>query len=100
VLITAGGNAAKRSGVYRVRKRELIAGLHGLLERGEFKIASGLGTREALVRELAEMRVRVTQNGHEQFGAWRRGEHDDLVLAVALACWTVRAKREGSITAA
>ena len=24
---------------------------------------------------------------HDSYGAWREKEHDDLVLAVALACW-------------
>jgi hypothetical protein len=28
----------------------------------------------------------------DSYGCWREGAHDDLVLAVALACW--RAKRE------
>jgi len=27
------------------------------------------------------MRVRVTASGHEQYQAWREGEHDDMVLA-------------------
>jgi hypothetical protein len=31
--------------------------------------------------------VRTTAAGHEQFGVWREGQHDDLVFAVALACW-------------
>jgi hypothetical protein len=34
--------------------------------------------------------VKITPSGNEQYGAWREGEHDDLVLAVALACWRVR----------
>ena len=25
--------------------------------------------------------------GNEQYGVWREGKHDDLVFAVALACW-------------
>jgi hypothetical protein len=25
--------------------------------------------------------------GNEQYGAWREGEHDDLMFAVALAYW-------------
>jgi hypothetical protein len=33
------------------------------------------------------MRVKVTLSGREQYGVWREGQHDDLVLAVALACW-------------
>ena len=28
-------------------------------------------------------RVKVTPTGNEQFGAWREGEYDDLVFAVA-----------------
>jgi hypothetical protein len=39
---------------------------------------------------MAEMRVKTTPSGNEQYGAWREGEHDDLVLAVALACWGAR----------
>jgi hypothetical protein len=35
------------------------------------------------------MQVKVSTAGNEQFGAWREGAHDDLVLAVALACWAV-----------
>jgi hypothetical protein len=33
------------------------------------------------------MRVRVRASGREEYGAWRAGEHDDLVVAVAPACW-------------
>ena len=25
--------------------------------------------------------------GHHSYEAWREGDHDDLVLAVAMACW-------------
>ena len=93
VVITRSRVASERNGFCRVPKRELILGLHGLLERGELRIAARLGAGAALVREMAEMRTRVTAKGHEQFGVWRRGEHDDLVLAVALGCWAAGAKR-------
>ncbi|MCX6621219.1 MAG: hypothetical protein NTY38_09080, partial [Acidobacteria bacterium] len=39
------------------------------------------------------MRVRQTEAGREQFGVWRKGKHDDLVLATALACWAVKKVR-------
>ena len=71
-------------------KRDLIVGLQVLLQNGELQIAAGLEHGAALVKEMAEMRVKVTAEGNEQFGAWREGEHDDLVFAVALACWGVR----------
>ena len=39
-------------------------------------------------KELETFKARVTPAGSEQFLAdWRKGQHDDLVLAVALAAW-------------
>jgi hypothetical protein len=29
----------------------------------------------------------TTSGGNNTYGAWRAGGHDNLVLAVALACW-------------
>ncbi len=58
-----------------------------LLQRGELQIAAGLKYGAELAAEMAAMQVKVTSAGREQFGAWREGTHDDLVFAVALACW-------------
>jgi len=58
-----------------------------LLQRGALQIAAGMAFGGGLVEEMDAMRVRQTAEGHEQFGAWREGEHDDLVFAVALAHW-------------
>jgi hypothetical protein len=74
-------------GYYKVPKRDLIVGLQVLLQRRELQIAGGLADGEALLKEMADMQVKVSLAGNEQFGAWREGTHDDLVLAVALACW-------------
>lgn len=90
VLITSGNTEGSGEGYYRVPKRDLIIGLQVMIQRGELQIAGGLSHGAALVREMSEMRVRVTSGGREQYGVWRYGEHDDLVLAVALACWGVR----------
>ena len=43
------------------------------------------------------MRVKVSASGHESFAAWREGTHDDLVLAVALACWRARWPQVGHV---
>lgn len=51
------------------------------------QVAAGMKLGPVLVEEMAAMRVKQTLSGHEQFGAWREGEHDDLVFAVALAYW-------------
>jgi len=31
--------------------------------------------------------VKITAKAHDIYEPWREGIHDDLVLAVALACW-------------
>ena len=89
-MITGGDTERYADGYYRVPKRDLIVGLQVLLQQGGLQIAAGMSEGATLVKEMAEMRVKITGSGNEQFGAWRSGEHDDLVLAVALACWGVR----------
>jgi hypothetical protein len=89
-LITAGYQENQTNGYYHVPKRDLITGLRVLLEQQGLQIAARLEHGRALVTELAEMRVKVSIAGNEQYGAWREGTHDDLVLAVALACWGMR----------
>jgi hypothetical protein len=39
------------------------------------------------VKELENFRVKVTTARTDTFEAWREGQNDDLVLAVALAAW-------------
>ena len=40
-----------------------------------------------LVRELENFRAKITPAGRDTYEAWREGDHDDTVLATALACW-------------
>lgn len=87
VQITGGGRARPSHGMWNVPKRDLIGVLQVLLEKGRLVFAEELPRMRALVEELMAMEVRVTQRGNEQFGAWREGSHDDLAVAVALACW-------------
>jgi hypothetical protein len=88
--ITGSDRASRVGGEWRVPKRDLVVGLQVMLETGELRIAAGLKEGDTFVRELMEMRVKVSVGRHEQFGAWREGTHDDLVLAAALACWRAR----------
>jgi hypothetical protein len=87
VTLTGGESESMADGYYRAPKRDLIVGLQVLLQAGALRIASRLEHGPTLAKEMSEMRVRTTSSGHEQYGAWREGQHDDLVLAVALACW-------------
>jgi hypothetical protein len=89
VTITSGTGETFGTDGYKVPKRDLIVGVQLMLQNGELNIASGLADGEALKRELSSMRVSMTAGGREKFGA-QSGEHDDLVLAVALAVWGLK----------
>jgi hypothetical protein len=90
VNITSGLRQTEEHGYYGVPKRDLILGLQVLLQRGVLRIAAGLEHGPDLVKEMAAMQVKITLAGHEQYGGWREGTHDDLVFAVALACWNAQ----------
>jgi hypothetical protein len=89
VTITSGASEGSGADGYRVPKRDLIMGLLLMIQNRELKIAQGMAEGQALLKEMANMRVSVTSGGREKFGA-RSGEHDDLVLAVALAVWGMK----------
>ena len=57
-------------------------------------ICGHLPESETLVRELTNMRIKVSLSGQDTYAAWREGEHDDLVFAAALACWISTKKKD------
>ena len=88
VTITGGDSVTRTEGGFRVPKRDLVSAPLVLLQNGQLKIAEGLSLRETLVKELLNFRVKINiSTSHDSYEAWREGDHDDLVLSVALACW-------------
>jgi hypothetical protein len=90
VNITSGLKETHEGGYYGVPKRDLILGLQVLLQRKVLRIAAGLQYGADLLKEMTAMQVKITLSGHEQYAVWREGTHDDLVFAVALACWNAQ----------
>jgi hypothetical protein len=86
ILITGGTSETFDGGIIGVPKLSLISRVQALLHQGALKIHRDLAEAPALVRELADFRVQYTAGGTLTFGA-RAGKHDDLVLALAIACW-------------
>jgi hypothetical protein len=88
VTIT-GGQAVTRAedGSWHVPKKELVTCLQVVMQGRRLQIARRLPEAATLVRELQQFQVKITAAAHETFGTWRDGQHDDLVLALALACW-------------
>jgi hypothetical protein len=73
---------------YRVPKRDLVAVVAVLLATRRLAIAKALPEAKTLTAELLNFRVKIDPTtAHDSYAAWREGQHDDLVLAVALACW-------------
>jgi hypothetical protein len=87
VMITSSRGKSRTDGKqWFVPKRELVFCLQGLLRSQRLQIAP-LPERSALAHELMAFQVKVTQSGNETFAARSERDHDDLVLAVALATW-------------
>ncbi len=89
ITITGGENGA---GNGRVPKRDLMAEVEVLLESGRLTIGR-LKEGARLVKELKDIRMRVNGAGRMRMGAEGSGEHDDLVIALALACWRAKGRQ-------
>jgi hypothetical protein len=88
VLISAGhAISLDEDGCTHVPKKELVSVVQMLLQTQRLKIATGLFLAEALSREMAAFRASVKVASGAEDVSWREREHDDLVLAVALAAW-------------
>jgi hypothetical protein len=85
-----GRRAGYGGGHYNVPKRDLIASVQLALEKGELRISGRLREASALVEELVDVRKTFRESGRDRVGAEGAGEHDDLVIALALACWKGR----------
>jgi hypothetical protein len=98
VTTTSGERARGIGEDWHVPKKDLMAGLQILLENGQLTIHRKLREAATLVRELTDIRLSPRAGGHAGMGADGYGEHDDLALAVALACWRGRRLEAGSGT--
>lgn len=89
VTITWGNEAIEYdANKFRVPKRDLATTVKILLDGERLKIRESLPEIRLLEKELATFRVKINaKTAHDSYEAWREGDHDDLVLALALACW-------------
>jgi hypothetical protein len=89
ITITGGDSVTKaEGGGLRVPKRDLASAPLVLMQNGQLKIAEAMPLAETLRKELLNFKVKINiSTAHDSYEAWREGDHDDLVLSVALACW-------------
>ncbi len=84
VVITAAASVSggrKGQNDWRVSRQDLLTGLQVMLETRQLAIGADLKHAPALREELLEMRS-LRSDGS--------GRHDDLTMALALACWRAR----------
>jgi hypothetical protein len=93
-----GGERATRNGrEHSVPKLDLVAALEVPFHSETLKVAEGLPLWPTLREELQNFRRKVDKKtAHTSFEHWRETDHDDLVLAAALACWKATYKRKGT----
>lgn len=90
-IAISGGNAAswnEDKTRASVPKRDLVASLQIAAQGDRLKVANGLEHGPVLAQELQDFKVKIDiRTAHDSYGAWREGEHDDLILSVAIALW-------------
>ena len=97
VTITAGRATTFSDGIWHVPKRDLLRPLVTSLEGDRLRIASRIPDAAALQRELRAFQRTLGGGGHVKFEG--KGEHDDLVIAVALALWWAKRLAVASVAA-
>ena len=100
VSITAGDKERRDNRGWYVPKRNLVSALQVAFSTGRLKIAKGLNLAKILKEELLNFKLKINlSTGHDSYEAWREGDHDDLVLAAALAVWAADRRRKVAVYA-
>lgn len=92
VTITGGGATlgqvkADAWGYWHVPKKELVGCVQVLLGTNRLEVAPRLSHAATLVHELKNFQYKIRDTGYMSLEAWREQDHDDLVLALAMAAW-------------
>ena len=94
VTIHSGDAVSRDGAIHRVPKRDLVSTLQVLFQSGRLQIADGLAEGAILRHELQSFKAKINiATGHDSYEAWREGDHDDLVLSLAMACWYAETQR-------
>jgi hypothetical protein len=88
VSLHGGDTVSHVGGNFRTPKRDLVGVVQVLLQQRRLLFAESLALTSVLTQELLNFKVRIDPaTAHDSYSAWRERDHDDLVLALALALW-------------
>ena len=84
---TRGDRLNGRSGMQNmsVGKAYLVSRLQALFQTTRIQLPADYPEADAMVRELQDYEIRVTEDANDRYGAFKVGTHDDLVTALGLA---------------
>jgi len=83
--LTITGGEGQSAG--SVAKKNLVGAIQIPLQAWRLEVAPALPLAAALGKELEAFRVKVTASRNEVFESWRERDHDDLIIALALALY-------------
>ncbi len=90
VVITGGERVKSSGGSSRVPKRDLVNALLVTMQNEHLKVSPELELWPTLRSEMQSFKRKIDlKTSHDSYEHWRESDHDDLVLAVCLACWGV-----------
>lgn len=88
VTLTRGETAThERWDEWHVPKRDIVLGLQVAAQQDRVWVAPSLPEAATFAKEVQNFQWKVSKSGQDQYGAWREGQHDDLLFAVALIVW-------------
>ncbi len=88
IWITPGESVSRVDYGYKVPKRDIATALQIVYQSRRIGIVKSLELTPVLVNELQNFRVKIKEStGHDQYEAWRSGQHDDIVLAQGILIW-------------
>jgi len=86
ITITGGHEVSKTVDGYNVPKKEIVSAFLVMAQSAQFHVSKKLKLAEDFRKELEAFKVKMNiRTGHEIYEG--EGEHDDLVLSVAIALW-------------
>lgn len=88
IMIHGGDKVAHEESTWRVPKRDLVGVLQVLLQNSRLRVSSKLKLAQVLSNEMLNFKLKFNAaTAHDSYGAWREGDHDDLLLSVSMAAW-------------
>jgi phage FluMu gp28-like protein len=93
-MIRTNLRGARQEGIVITQeiKRDIYAAIEIALEKGELKISNHCLAAQQLKEELLSVEIRRSGSSYK-YGAFEKDAHDDLVMALGLACWRERIGR-------